>query len=221
MAGRPTHRHRRGIGVRPRAWWPTPGHQVADIQVFVSSDPASAMGDEASCAPGWSSTSSTPTCGTTPSATEPYGARQISQIARDATVPGTGGEAVGLAQVVGQVGRGKPDARTPFAGLYLVGCDAGGRGSGTHQAVDSGFHVAAMVGEDLRQPPPPSLPGPPPAPRRPRVMGRPTIERTQLQCESWPPPCALVGSGSDVWPRGVASGRGRSVSASSPRRTRA
>ena len=68
---------------------------------------------------------------------------------RDATMPGTGGEAVGLAQVVGQVGTSKPDARTPLPGLYLVGCDAGGRGSGTHQAVDSGFNVARMVAADL------------------------------------------------------------------------
>lgn len=68
---------------------------------------------------------------------------------RDSAVPGAGGEAVGLAQVVGQVGRSKPDARTPLPGLYLVGCDAGGRGSGTHQAVDSGFNVAAMVDADL------------------------------------------------------------------------
>jgi phytoene dehydrogenase-like protein len=68
---------------------------------------------------------------------------------RDATVPGSGGEAVGLAQIVGQVGKAKPAARTPLSGLYLVGCDAGGRGSGTHQAVDSGFNVAAMVAEDL------------------------------------------------------------------------
>jgi prolycopene isomerase len=68
---------------------------------------------------------------------------------RDATLPGTGGEAVGLAQVVGQVGKGKPSARTPLSGLYLVGCDAGGRGAGTHQAVDSGFNVAAMVTADL------------------------------------------------------------------------
>ena len=40
--------------------------------------------------------------------------------------------------------------RTPLKGLYLVGCDAGGRGSGTHQAVDSGFNVAAMVAEDFQ-----------------------------------------------------------------------
>jgi len=64
-------------------------------------------------------------------------------------VPGAGGEAVGLAQVVGQVGAAKPAARTPLPGLYLVGCDAGGTGAGTHQAVDSGFRVAAMVDADL------------------------------------------------------------------------
>jgi prolycopene isomerase len=64
-------------------------------------------------------------------------------------VPGCGGEAVGIAQVVGQCGSSKPDARTPLPGLYIVGCDAGGRGAGTHQAVDSGFNVAAMVARDL------------------------------------------------------------------------
>lgn len=80
---------------------------------------------------------------------EPYGAKQISSMSRDVAVPGCGGEAVGIAQVVGQCGRSKPDARTPLPGLYIVGCDAGGRGAGTHQAVDSGFNVAGMVAQDL------------------------------------------------------------------------
>jgi prolycopene isomerase len=80
---------------------------------------------------------------------EPYGAKAISGLSRDSVLPGYGGEAVGIAQVVGQVGKSKPDPRTPLPGLYLVGCDAGGRGAGTHQAVDSGFNVAAMVNEDL------------------------------------------------------------------------
>jgi prolycopene isomerase len=126
-----------------------PGHQVANIQVFVSPDPASPMADEAvrrarevvaDLWPGlerhtlWS---------------EPYGPRQISRMTRDATVPGSGGEAVGIAQVVGQVGRSKPDARTPLPGLFLVGCDAGGRGAGTHQALDSAFNVADVVQAEL------------------------------------------------------------------------
>jgi prolycopene isomerase len=68
---------------------------------------------------------------------------------RDSVVPGQGGEAVGLAQVVGQCGKSKPDPRTPLSGLYLVGCDAGGRGAGTHQAVDSGFNVTTLVDADL------------------------------------------------------------------------
>jgi len=126
-----------------------PGHQVANIQVFVSPDPDSTMGAEAVLRARAVVEELYPAIRDHTVRTEPYGARQISRMTRDATVPGTGGEAVGLAQVVGQVGRGKPDARTPLAGLYLVGCDAGGRGSGTHQAVDSGFHVATMVLDDL------------------------------------------------------------------------
>jgi len=42
-------------------------------------------------------------------------------LARIVLANGTGGEAVGLAQIVGQVGKGKPSARTPVSGLYLVG----------------------------------------------------------------------------------------------------
>ena len=57
---------------------------------------------------------------------EPYGAKQISSMSRDVAVPGCGGEAVGIAQVVGQCGSSKPDARTPLPGLYIVGCDAAG-----------------------------------------------------------------------------------------------
>ena len=127
----------------------TPGHQVANIQVFVSPDPGSPMGAEAVRRARAVVEELYPGIRDHTVRTEPYGARQISRMTRDATVPGSGGEAVGLAQVVGQVGAGKPDARTPLPGLYLVGCDAGGRGSGTHQAVDSGFHVADMVLDDL------------------------------------------------------------------------
>ncbi len=126
-----------------------PGHQVANIQVFVSADPDSPMGDEAVRRARDVLDELYPTLREHTIRTEPYGARQISRMTRDATLPGTGGEAVGLAQVVGQVGKTKPDPRTPLRGLYLVGCDAGGRGAGTHQAVDSGFNVAAMVLDDL------------------------------------------------------------------------
>ena len=80
---------------------------------------------------------------------EAYGAQQVSRMTRASVLAGQGGEAIGLAQVVGQCGRSKPDPRAPLPGLYFVGCDAGGRGAGTHQAVDSGFHVAALVDEDL------------------------------------------------------------------------
>jgi prolycopene isomerase len=126
-----------------------PGHQVAVTQVFAPADPKSTIATEAiarselvldECWPGWREHVLR---------TEPYGARNISLMTRDSVLPGHGGEAVGIAQVVGQCGRSKPDPRTPLPGLYLVGADAGGRGAGTHMAVDSGFNVAAMVDADL------------------------------------------------------------------------
>lgn len=78
-----------------------------------------------------------------------YTALHCSNVSRDSVVPGQGGECIGIAQVIGQCGSTKPDPRTPLPGLYIVGCDAGGHGCGTHQAVDSGFNVAAMVAADL------------------------------------------------------------------------
>lgn len=126
-----------------------PGHQVANIQVFVSSDPTSPMADEAVRRARRVVADLWPELERHTLWSEPYGPRQISRMTRDATVPGSGGEAVGVAQVVGQVGRSKPDPRTPLPGLFLVGCDAGGRGAGTHQAVDSAFRVAALVSAEL------------------------------------------------------------------------
>jgi phytoene dehydrogenase-like protein len=55
------------------------------------------------------------------------------------------GDVVGVAQVVGQVGRDKPAVETPVEGLYLVGCDAGARGIGTEQAAASAERVASTV----------------------------------------------------------------------------
>jgi len=81
---------------------------------------------------------------------ERYSAAQVSSLTRDHVLPGQGGECIGLAQIVGQCGRHKPSARAPILGLYYVGCDAGGYGCGTHQAVDSGVEVARMVLRDYR-----------------------------------------------------------------------
>lgn len=80
---------------------------------------------------------------------ERYTAANVSNLARDSVIPGGGGECIGLAQIIGQCGKSKPDARTPLDGLYIVGTDAGGMGCGTHQAVDSGFNVAEMVLADM------------------------------------------------------------------------
>ncbi len=81
---------------------------------------------------------------------ERYGTSHVSTLTRDAVVPGQGGECIGLGQIVGQCGKHKPSARAPLRGLFYVGCDAGGYGCGTHQAVDSGVNVAAMVCREHR-----------------------------------------------------------------------
>jgi phytoene dehydrogenase-like protein len=128
---------------------PIPGHQVANCQVFVSPDPASDMSEEGIRRAEAVLDELFPDLRKHTIRKEPYGAKAISSLSRDAVLPGCGGEAVGIAQVIGQCGKSKPDARTPLPGLYIVGCDAGGRGAGTHQAVDSGFHVSAMVDADL------------------------------------------------------------------------
>lgn len=74
-----------------------------------------------------------------------YGTADVSAVTRDHVLPGQGGECIGLGQVVGQCGRHKPSAKAPLRGLFYVGCDAGGYGCGTHQAVDSAVTVARMV----------------------------------------------------------------------------
>lgn len=76
---------------------------------------------------------------------ENYGTKHVSALARDRVLPHIGGECIGLGQVVGQCGRYKPNATAPISGLFYVGCDAGGYGCGTHQAVDSAFNVARSV----------------------------------------------------------------------------
>ncbi len=62
------------------------------------------------------------------------------------------GEVIGLAQSYDQVGENKPDPRTPVEGLYLVGCDAGGRGIGTEQAADSALKVREMILSETQTP---------------------------------------------------------------------
>lgn len=62
------------------------------------------------------------------------------------------GECIGIAQCVGQTGTGKPSVKTPVKGLYLVGCDAGGRGVGTEQAANSAIHVAQLIQSEVQLP---------------------------------------------------------------------
>ncbi len=76
---------------------------------------------------------------------ECYSARDVSALTRDQVMPGQGGECIGLGQVVGQGGLRKPSVKAPVQGLFYVGCDAGGYGVGTQQAVESGINVANVV----------------------------------------------------------------------------
>ncbi|MCP5068024.1 MAG: NAD(P)/FAD-dependent oxidoreductase, partial [bacterium] len=74
-----------------------------------------------------------------------YSTRSVSNATRDAVLPGIGGETIGLGQIAGQCGAQKPSIEAPICGLFYVGCDAGGTGVGTQQAIESGMNVAGAV----------------------------------------------------------------------------
>jgi phytoene dehydrogenase-like protein len=76
---------------------------------------------------------------------ELYTPRDVSNLTRESVLPGHGGETIGLGQVVGQCGPTKPSIQSPIRGLFFVGCDAGGTGVGTQQAIESGMKVADAV----------------------------------------------------------------------------
>jgi len=76
---------------------------------------------------------------------ELYTTRHVSTLTRDSVLPGQGGETIGLGQVIGQCGPYKPSITAPIQGLFYVGCDAGGAGVGTQQAIESGLKVADTV----------------------------------------------------------------------------
>jgi len=78
-------------------------------------------------------------------AKELYTTRSVSNATRDAVIPGVGGETIGLGQIAGQCGDQKPSIKAPIGGLFYVGCDAGGTGVGTQQAIESGMVVAGAV----------------------------------------------------------------------------
>jgi phytoene desaturase len=56
------------------------------------------------------------------------------------------GECIGLAQTPSQVGKLRPQLRTPVEGLWLVGADAGARGIGTEMAAASALRLADEIG---------------------------------------------------------------------------
>ncbi|MCC7076899.1 MAG: NAD(P)/FAD-dependent oxidoreductase [Acidimicrobiia bacterium] len=148
----------------PQLYWSTPalwdpglapqdGSQVVLIGTLADPDPDSPMSEEAIRRIHETALEAWPALGDHITRQEPYTTRSVSTLTRDAAVPGAGGECIGIAQTIEQEGKNKPNPRTPLAGLYIVGCDAGGRGVATHQAVDSGFRVADLVLADLGVPP--------------------------------------------------------------------
>ena len=76
---------------------------------------------------------------------ELYTPKDVSNLTRESVLPGHGGETIGLGQIVGQCGPNKPSIHAPVRGLFFVGCDAGGTGVGTQQAIESGATVADAV----------------------------------------------------------------------------
>jgi phytoene dehydrogenase-like protein len=76
---------------------------------------------------------------------ELYTPKDVSNLTRESVLPGHGGETIGLGQIVGQCGPTKPSIEAPIRGLFFVGCDAGGTGVGTQQAIESGMNVAEAV----------------------------------------------------------------------------
>jgi phytoene dehydrogenase-like protein len=72
---------------------------------------------------------------------------QSAALGTDVQSPTWGGESYGIANSVGQAGDQRPSPKSPIRGLYYVGNDTGGFGLGTHQAVDSGVHVAKLIME--------------------------------------------------------------------------
>jgi prolycopene isomerase len=76
---------------------------------------------------------------------EQFGPANVPGIGNDIVLPGQGGESYGLALSVGQSGKDQPNPKSPIKGLFYVGCDAGGSGLGTHQAMDSALNVYALL----------------------------------------------------------------------------
>jgi len=76
---------------------------------------------------------------------ETFGPDTVSKMGREAAFPGVGGEDYGVALTPEQYGDTRLDGTSPISGLFFVGCDAGGFGLGTHQAVDSAVNVSKLI----------------------------------------------------------------------------
>ena len=76
---------------------------------------------------------------------ETFGPATVSKLGREPAFPGVGGEDYGVALTAEQYGDKRLDGGSPICGLYFVGCDAGGIGLGTHQALDSAINIGERI----------------------------------------------------------------------------
>ena len=81
---------------------------------------------------------------------ERYSASDVSNLTRDRACPARAASASAWRRSSASAAATSPPRRAPVRGLYYVGCDAGGYGCGTHQAVDSGVRVADIVTREHR-----------------------------------------------------------------------
>lgn len=94
------------------------GHQIILLGFLGSADPKSERNEEAIARGEAAVAAMWPGIPEHIVKREVYTAASVSNLTRDAVVPGQGGECIGLSQVIGQCGRSKPDARTPAGPLH-------------------------------------------------------------------------------------------------------
>jgi prolycopene isomerase len=89
------------------------------------------------------------------------------------------GPAVSTGQTPDQVGRRRPTVHTPVKGLYLAGCNAGGRGVGTELAAASAMECVDRILVDMGR----TLAAP--ARLNPRELGAALLKRVAAAPLAW------------------------------------
>jgi hypothetical protein len=79
---------------------------------------------------------------------ETFGPKVIAGRSRDSVLQGKGGEDYGTLLSFIQFCDKRLNGSSLIKGLFYVGCDEGGFGLGTHEAVDSAVNVLKLVIEE-------------------------------------------------------------------------